>query len=68
MRYLVMKLRPMSDFDPARPALVHDSLNDRTFEWKPDEFLEHYREHAQPAAKGVIGWDGLLLDGWQELP
>jgi hypothetical protein len=25
-------LRPMSEFDPPQPALVHDQLNDETFE------------------------------------
>jgi hypothetical protein len=24
--------RPMSEFDPSKPALVHDQLNDNTFE------------------------------------
>jgi hypothetical protein len=26
-------LRPMSEFDPSREALVYDQLNDETFEW-----------------------------------
>ena len=26
---------PMKEFDPTKPAMVHDRLNDRTFEWKP---------------------------------
>jgi hypothetical protein len=29
-------LRPMSEFDPSRRALVYDQLNDETFEWLPD--------------------------------
>lgn len=57
-------LRSMIEFDPARPALVHDSLNDKMIEWQPD-WAAHYREHA--IAEGeIIGWDGLLLDGWCE--
>ena len=28
-------LRPMSEFDPSRQALVYDQLNDETFEWLP---------------------------------
>ena len=53
-----MKLRPMSEFDPTRPALVHDELNDRTFESKP-EWADSYREAADPrwGSDGKIGWD-----------
>jgi hypothetical protein len=60
-------LRPMSDFDPSRPAMVHDRLNDKTFEWKA-EWAANYREQAigDSANEGVVGWDGLLLDGWTE--
>jgi hypothetical protein len=28
--------RPMTQFDPARPALVHDRLHAKTFEWLPE--------------------------------
>jgi hypothetical protein len=28
--------RPPSEFDPSRPPLVYDHLNDETFEWLPD--------------------------------
>ena len=56
-------LRPMSEFDPTRASMVHDSLNDKTFAWKP-EWAESYREYANNHAPGVIEWDGLLLDGW----
>ena len=56
-------LRPMSEFDPARPSTVHDALNDRTFAWKP-EWAPSCREDAIDDGTGAIGWDGLLLDGW----
>jgi hypothetical protein len=49
----------MSEFDPALPSMVHDALNDATFEWKP-EWAANYREHAIDDGTGVIGWDGLL--------
>jgi hypothetical protein len=29
-------MNPMSTFDPSQPAMVHDRLNDRTFEWTPE--------------------------------
>ena len=56
-------MRPMSKFDPSAPAMVHDRLNDRTFEWKP-EWRAAYEKHAARHAPGVIEFDGLLLDGW----
>ena len=59
-------LQPMASFDPTHPCLVHDGLNDCTFEWKP-EWAGHCREHAEDRdTPGVIAWDGLLLDGWME--
>ena len=62
-----MMLRSMSTFDPAKPAIVHDRLNDRQFEWKPDLFAENYREYAVYDRDGTVGWDGLILDGWLPL-
>lgn len=56
-------LPPMSEFDPTKPSMVHDALNDETFIWKP-EWADHYRRYAQPSSPGVVGWDGRLLDGW----
>ena len=60
--------RPMSEFDPALPAMVHDQLNDETFEWQPDKWLEHYRQYACDFGYGLIEWDGLLLDGRRPMP
>jgi hypothetical protein len=59
-----MNLRPMSEFNPARPAVVHDGLNDRVIDWQPD-WAAHYRDHAMFEPNGKIGWDGLILDGWR---
>jgi len=50
------------------PAMVHDQLNDETFEWQPDKWLEHYRQYACDFGYGLIEWDGLLLDGWRPMP
>ena len=55
--------RPMSEFDPSLPVLVHDRLNDRTFEWSPD-WLASYKTYAVKVDPGIVSWDGLLLDGW----
>jgi hypothetical protein len=55
-------LRPMSEFDLSKRAMVHDRLNDETFEWMPERHMPH-REPVWEAEPGVIAWDGLLLDG-----
>ena len=53
----------MSTFNPDTPCRVHDQLNDKTFDWRPD-WARHYRRYAREHDVGVIGWDGLMLDGW----
>jgi hypothetical protein len=58
---------PMKEFDPTKPAMVHDRLNDRTFEWKPATMQANYGKYAEAFGPDVIEWDGLLLDGWLPL-
>jgi hypothetical protein len=53
----------MSQFDPSQPALVHDRLNAKTFEWSP-EWRPSFERFKRDAGLGVVSWDGLLLDGW----
>jgi hypothetical protein len=55
----------MREFDPTRPALVHDRLNDGLFEWLPEQYRAHFEHHGRPDGDGVIVWDGLHLDGWK---
>jgi len=57
----------MSEFDPSRPALVYDQLNDETFAWLPDRHGIDYRRYAKPHSDEVVAWDGLLLAGWRPL-
>ena len=57
-------MHPMNEFGPTKPAMVHDRLNDRTFEWKPATMQANYEKYATPSGPEVIEWDGLLLDGW----
>jgi hypothetical protein len=57
----------MSEFDPSLPVMVHDRLNDRTFEWKPATMQANYEKYAKAFGPDVIEWDGLLLDGWLPL-
>jgi hypothetical protein len=58
-----LQMRSMKEFDPTKPAIVHDKLNHGNLDWRPD-WAEHYRKYAIEDANGVIGWDGRLLDGW----
>jgi len=60
--------RPMSAFDPSRPALVYDELNDETFEWLPERHGISYERYAEPFREGIVAWDGLLLAGWRPMP
>ena len=60
-------LRPMSKFDRAQPAIVHDGPNDELFEWVPEKHQADYDQYATEPEPGVIAWDGLLLDGWRPL-
>ncbi len=54
----------MKDFDPSVPSIVHDRLNNETFEWTPAAWKESYEKYATEGDPGVIAWDGRLLDGW----
>jgi hypothetical protein len=60
-------MNPMKEFDPTKPAMVHDRLNDRKFEWKPATMQANYEKYAEAFGPDVIKWDGLLLDGWLPL-
>jgi hypothetical protein len=53
------KMRPMSTFDSTRHAFVHDNLNKRAIEWKP-EWASHYHEYALVQPDGTVEWDGLI--------
>jgi hypothetical protein len=61
-----MTLKPMRDFDPSQPAIVHDRLDGRTFEWSP-EWFDEYHDYATEHGPGVMEFDGALLDGWMEV-
>ena len=56
-------LRPMKDFDPSQPAILHDVLNDCivTWDWKR---AEEFRKSAIYDPEGRVVWDGLVFDGW----
>ncbi len=56
-------LRPMCEFDPSEPAILHDRRSNRAIPWSPD-FEWEFKRHARQHAPGVIAFEGLLLDGW----
>jgi len=58
-------MRPMSEFDPAEPAILHDCLNDTILPWT-GELKDDWLRGARPHAQGVIAWGGRLFDGWDE--
>jgi hypothetical protein len=47
-------MHPMKEFDPTKPAMVHDRLNNRTFEWKPATMQAHYENYAEAFGPDVI--------------
>jgi hypothetical protein len=59
----------MADFDPSKPALVRDGLNDQVIDWKSELYQAHFERYAHPEfSPGVTEWDGLLLDSWEPRP
>jgi hypothetical protein len=60
-------LRPMSEFEPTKPAVLHDQLNDKMVAWTGED-VASWRAYSNPHRAGVVEWDGLLFDGWVEAP
>src|ERR1700686_2174531 len=56
-------LRPMSDFDPSEPAILHDRLSDTIEPWTGEE-ADDYRKHSIVHADGAVEWGGFMFDGW----
>jgi hypothetical protein len=59
-------LKPMRDFDPSEPSLVHDRRRNRTLPWS-SAFRRSFETHATESEAGVFSYDGLELDGWMEI-
>jgi hypothetical protein len=48
--------RPMSEFDPSKPALVHGKLNDQVIDWEPERHDKDYQAgHAISATAWLSG-------------
>jgi hypothetical protein len=58
----------MSEFDPTKPARVHDELNDRWFEWEPRWAPEFKNVPWSEENPQLVEWDGLLLDAGSHYP
>jgi hypothetical protein len=61
--------RPMKDFDPTKPARLHDQLNDALYYWPgaaAADWLERASWHDH--AETVVNFDALLFDAWQSVP
>jgi hypothetical protein len=56
-------LRPMAEFDPSEPAILHDSRTDSILTWA-GENAGSYREEAITHSDGTVEWSGYVLDGW----
>jgi hypothetical protein len=48
-------MRPMRDFDPSQPAILHDRLNDAIVTWT-GELKNHWRENAAYEQDGTVNW------------
>lgn len=57
--------QPMSSFDPTRPVVVHEQVNDVEIEWVPVS-REKWPSKAQWEDEGqtMIRWDDMVLDHW----
>jgi hypothetical protein len=56
-------LRPMVDFDPSEPAILHDSRTDCIVTWTGED-IAAYREEAIARPDGTVEWNGYIFDGW----
>ena len=56
-------MRPMSTFDPAEPAILHDMLNDKIIPWTGEQ-LPDWRLNARYEDDGSVAWGGFVFDGW----
>ena len=53
----------MQDFDPKKPAILHDRVSDRMIPWTGDDF-EDFEKYAEPQGQGLVAWQDFLFDGW----
>ena len=56
-------LRPMEEFDPAKPAVLHDTHSDAMVAWTAER-AQDFKSNAAWFGDGLVGWDGGVFDGW----
>ena len=56
-------LRPMKDFDPSEPAILHDRVTDTIISWSGEE-ADAFRRTALSRQDGTIAWHRFVFDGW----
>ena len=54
--------RPIAEFDPPKPTLVHDKLNDQVIDWEPDRHGKEYQASHRDFGDGVIEWDDRRIE------
>jgi len=56
-------LRPMAEFNPAEPAILHEALTDEIVPWDWEQ-AQDFRETALFGKDGSVRWRGQVFDGW----
>jgi hypothetical protein len=66
MKHDFSGLRPMKDFDPSGPALLHDDLSGRivTWDWTRSE---DFWSLAVVQPDGRVIFEGHLFNGWDDV-
>ena len=59
-------MRSMREFDPGRPARMHDRRRDKTIVWRT-AWASKWRAHAVFEPNGWVYFDGAIIDGWEPL-
>lgn len=56
-------LRPMEEFNPSLPAVLHDRVKGAIRAWTGDD-AEAFRQTAVTCSDGTIQWQNAVFDGW----
>jgi hypothetical protein len=57
------QLRPMSEFDPFEPAILHDRYSDKIVTWTGEDASD-FCSHAIATTDGAAQWREFVFDGW----
>lgn len=55
----------MSEFDPNKPCILHDELNEKEIEWS-GEHPDAWHNYAVKHTESVMSWGGYLIARWRE--